>query len=106
MPQITLTDVAKQYSKGKYAVEHLDLELPDGSFTAILGPSGCGKTTTLRMVAGLERPTEGEIRVGDRVFSSAHEGVFLPPNERQLGLVFQNYALWPHLRVRENVEFG
>ncbi len=87
-------------------MEHLDLDLPDGSFTAILGPSGCGKTTTLRMLAGLEVPTTGTVTVGERLFSSAADGIFVPPNDRHLGLVFQNYALWPHLSAARNVEFG
>src|ERR1700742_2407820 len=106
MPRILLTDVAKAYGRGKPAVEHLDLELPDGSFTAILGPSGCGKTTTLRMLAGLEHPTGGVITLGDRVVSDAARGTFVPPEKREIGLVFQSYALWPHLTVRANVEFG
>jgi iron(III) transport system ATP-binding protein len=106
VPQVRLADIAKRYGRDTYAVRHLDLEIPDGSFTAILGPSGCGKTTTLRMLAGLEQPTEGTITVGDRVLSDAAQGLFVPPNHRDLGLVFQNYALWPHLNVIENVEFG
>src|ERR1700742_4338377 len=105
MPRVTFADVAKQYGRGRFAVEHLNLEIPDGSFTAILGPSGCGKTTTLRMLAGIEQPSEGVITVGEKVFSDAAAGVFVPPNRRELGLVFQNYALWPHLDVVGNVEF-
>ncbi|SPL88017.1 Methionine ABC transporter ATP-binding protein [[Actinomadura] parvosata subsp. kistnae] len=72
----------------------------------LLGPSGCGKTTTLRMIAGLEQPSAGTIAVGGRVLDSVEQGVYVPPEKRGMGLVFQSYALWPHLSVRENVEFG
>src|SRR4051794_21628132 len=103
---ISLAGVSKTYGVGPLAVDDLDLTIPAGSFTCLLGPSGCGKTTTLRMIAGLEHPTEGSIRVGDRVLDSVAEGVHVPPEKRGMGLVFQNYALWPHLTVRRNVEFG
>jgi iron(III) transport system ATP-binding protein len=107
MPAITLSGVVKNYvSGGRAAVKDLDLTVPDGSFTCLLGPSGCGKTTTLRMIAGLEQPTLGEITVGDRVLDSVERGVYVPPEKRDMGLVFQNYALWPHLTVRGNTEFG
>lgn len=106
MPDITLTGVSKAYGTGPLAVDDLDLTIPDGSFTCLLGPSGCGKTTTLRMIAGLEHPTQGSIRVGDRQLDSVERGIFVPPEKRGMGLVFQNYALWPHLSVRRNVEFG
>ncbi|MGW3769503.1 ABC transporter ATP-binding protein [Actinomadura verrucosospora] len=107
MPAITLSGVVKNYVGGdRAAVKDLDLVIPDGSFTCLLGPSGCGKTTTLRMIAGLEQPTLGEISVGDRVLDSVERGVYVPPEKRDMGLVFQNYALWPHLTVRGNTEFG
>ncbi|OUC91991.1 ABC transporter ATP-binding protein [Streptosporangium minutum] len=106
MPNITLSGVAKSYGGGDYAVKNLDLTVPDGAFMCLLGPSGCGKTTTLRMIAGLEQPTAGSIAVGDRVLDSVERGLYVPPEKRGMGLVFQNYALWPHLSVRENVEFG
>ncbi|MQY07684.1 ABC transporter ATP-binding protein [Actinomadura macrotermitis] len=106
MPTITLSGVVKNYAGGHAAVKDLDLTVPDGSFTCLLGPSGCGKTTTLRMIAGLEQPTLGEITVGDRVLDSVERGVYVPPEKRDMGLVFQNYALWPHLTVRGNTEFG
>ncbi|MEV4257551.1 ABC transporter ATP-binding protein, partial [Spirillospora sp. NPDC049652] len=106
MSAITLSEVVKQYPGGHVAVRNLDLTIPDGSFTCLLGPSGCGKTTTLRMIAGLEQPTAGEIRVGDRVLDAVGRGVYVPPEKRGMGLVFQNYALWPHLTVLRNVEFG
>lgn len=72
----------------------------------LLGPSGCGKTTTLRMIAGLENLSGGEIRVGDRVIDSVTEGIFVPPEKREMGLVFQSYALWPHLTIERNTDFG
>jgi iron(III) transport system ATP-binding protein len=106
MPDIDLAHISKSYVSGQLAVDGLDLRIPDGSFTCLLGPSGCGKTTTLRMIAGLEQPTAGEIRVGDRVLDSVESGVFVPTERRHMGLVFQSYALWPHLTVRKNVEFG
>lgn len=105
MAQITLKGVTKRFGNVT-AVDNLDLVIEDGSFTTLLGPSGCGKTTTLRMIAGLENPTEGEIWIGDTCVYSAREGRFVPPSKRQLGLVFQSYALWPHLTVFENIAFG
>ncbi|MFD7866267.1 ABC transporter ATP-binding protein [Streptomyces sp. NPDC059783] len=106
MPTIALTAVRKSYGSHPPAIDNLDLEIPDGSFTCLLGPSGCGKTTTLRMIAGLEHLDAGTIEVGGRVRDSVEQGVFVPPEERGMGLVFQNYALWPHLTVARNVEFG
>ncbi|MEV0589067.1 ABC transporter ATP-binding protein [Nonomuraea sp. NPDC050310] len=106
MPTITLSGIAKRYGGGDFAVKNLDLTVPDGAFMCLLGPSGCGKTTTLRMIAGLEQPTDGSITVGDRVLDSVEQGLYVPPEKREMGLVFQNYALWPHLSVRDNVEFG
>src|SRR5690349_21668364 len=106
MPDIRLKAVAKSYGGGDYAVRGLDLTVPDGAFMCLLGPSGCGKTTTLRMIAGLEQPTAGTIAVGDQVLDSVEGGLYVPPEKRGMGLVFQNYALWPHLSIRENVEFG
>jgi len=106
MPEITLTGVSKQFPGGVRAVEELTLTIPDGAFMCLLGPSGCGKTTTLRMIAGLEQPSSGEISVGGRVLDSVAQGRFVPPEKRSMGLVFQSYALWPHLTVEENTEFG
>jgi iron(III) transport system ATP-binding protein len=106
MSGITLTRVSKSYVSGLLAVKNLDLDIPEGSFTCLLGPSGCGKTTTLRMIAGLEHPTDGEITVDDRVLDSVPRGIYVPPERRSMGLVFQSYALWPHLTVAKNVEFG
>ena len=81
------------------------LEIRPGSFVTLLGPSGCGKTTTLRMIAGFERPTEGSIILGDTVVSSASEGLFMAPEKRDIGMVFQSYAVWPHMTVAENVAY-
>ena len=87
------------------AVDGIDFEVQTGHFFTLLGPSGCGKTTTLRMIAGLERPDGGEIRVGDKVVSAPGRGVFVPPERRDMGMVFQSYAVWPHMTVFENVAF-
>lgn len=107
MPTIELKGVSKRYSKaGPRAVADLDLEVADGDFMCLLGPSGCGKTTTLRIIAGLENLTEGEISVGDRLVDAAGKGVFVPPEKREMGLVFQSYALWPHLTIEGNTDFG
>lgn len=88
------------------AVDDVTLEFDAGGFTTLLGPSGCGKTTMLRMIAGLEEPTAGEIRMDDRLVYSSVEMVNVPPGRRHLGLVFQSYALWPHMTVFQNVALG
>ena len=107
MPDIILSNVQKSYGAGSpNAVSDLDLEIRDGEFMCLLGPSGCGKTTTLRMIAGLENLTDGEIRVGDKVFDSPSRGAFVGPEKRGMGLVFQSYALWPHLTIERNTDFG
>jgi iron(III) transport system ATP-binding protein len=106
MPSIALRGVSRVYAGDVRAVWDLDLEIPDGSFTTLLGPSGCGKTTTLRMIAGLELPSSGEIRIGDLLAFSLERGRSLAPSKRGLGLVFQSYALWPHLTVAQNITFG
>ncbi len=87
------------------AVNNVTLEAPEGKILTLLGPSGCGKTTTLRCVAGLERPDDGEIRFGDWVVFSRAQGVFVPPEQRNIGMVFQSYAIWPHMTVFENVAY-
>jgi len=99
MAEVTLTKVTKTF--GNFvAVDAIDLEIEDGRFTVLVGPSGCGKTTTLRMIAGLEETTEGEIHIGNRVVNR------VPPKDRDIAMVFQNYALYPHMDVYNNMAFG
>jgi multiple sugar transport system ATP-binding protein len=100
MASVRLQRVRKTYPNGHVAAQGLDLEIVDGEFMVLVGPSGCGKSTALRMVAGLETPTEGQIFIGDR------EVTDLPPQERDIAMVFQTYALYPHMTVRENLSFG
>lgn len=105
MPKIVLKNVTKRF--GKFvAVDNLNLEIDDRSFITLLGPSGCGKTTTLRMIAGLETPTEGEILINDRVVFSSEKGIDIAASKRDVGFLFQNYALWPHMTVTKNISFG
>ncbi|MCR5347583.1 MAG: ABC transporter ATP-binding protein [Fretibacterium sp.] len=106
MPCIRLVNVTKQFSKGARAVDGLNLTIEDGDFVSLLGPSGCGKTTTLRMIAGLEMPTEGDIYFDDKCVFSAEKGINVSPDKRGVGFLFQNYALWPHMTVRQNIAFG
>jgi iron(III) transport system ATP-binding protein len=103
---ISLKNVSKSYDGREKAVEDLCLDIKPGSFVCLLGPSGCGKTTTLRMIAGLERVDSGSLTAGDRQFDNPGENRFIRPENRNLGLVFQSYALWPHMTVEENVAFG
>jgi multiple sugar transport system ATP-binding protein len=98
--EIALSGVSKVYPDGTEAVADLDLDVGDGEFMVFVGPSGCGKTTALRMVAGLEEITRGTVTIGDRVVNE------LPPKDRHVAMVFQNYALYPHLNVFENMAFG
>ncbi len=100
MAQIILDQVTKRYASGPPAVNELDLAIKDGEFMVFVGPSGCGKSTALRMIAGLEAITDGEIRIGDRVVND------VAPKDRDIAMVFQNYALYPHMSVRDNMAFG
>jgi multiple sugar transport system ATP-binding protein len=100
MAGITFDDVSKTYGDGYPAVSDLNLDVRDGEFAVLVGPSGCGKTTALRMIAGLEEITGGQIRIGDRVVNN------LPPGRRDIAMVFQNYALYPHMTVAENIGFA
>jgi multiple sugar transport system ATP-binding protein len=100
MAEIVFDHVAKVFDDGTVAVDDLTLEVEDGSLMVLVGPSGCGKTTALRMVAGLEQITEGQVRIGDRVVNE------VAPKDRDIAMVFQNYALYPHLSVFENMAFG
>jgi multiple sugar transport system ATP-binding protein len=97
---ITFDDVTKTYSDGHRAVSDLNLDVQDGEFVVLVGPSGCGKTTALRMIAGLEEISDGQIRIGERVVNN------LPPGARDIAMVFQNYALYPHMTVAENIGFA
>lgn len=104
MAQIKLQAVSKHFGDVK-AVDNFVATVGDGEFVSILGPSGCGKTTMLRMVAGFEKPTAGEIYIGDRLVSSPAKGIFVPPEKRSIGMVFQSYAVWPHMSVFDNVGY-
>ena len=99
MAQVTLTNVVKRYG-GLDVVHAINLDIAHGEFVVLVGPSGCGKSTTLRMIAGLEDISGGEVRIGDRVVND------LPPRDRNISMVFQNYALYPHMTVRENLGFS
>ena len=100
MAIVTIRDLNKKYENGFHAVKDVNLEIRDKEFVVLVGPSGCGKTTTLRMVAGLEEITSGEIRIGEQVVND------LPPMDRNIAMVFQNYALYPHKTVFDNMAFG
>ncbi len=104
MEKLQVRNVSKSYGAIK-AVDSLSLDLHEGELLAILGPSGCGKSTLLSCIAGIESPESGEITVGGRCFFSSERGINIPPEERRLGFVFQNYALWPHMTVFENVAY-
>ncbi len=105
MPEIKLTHITKRWGKF-FGVDDLSLDIPDNSFITLLGPSGCGKTTILRMIAGLETPTTGQIKIGDRVVFDSDAGINIPANKRKVGFLFQNYALWPNMTVYQNISFG
>jgi len=100
MARVQLDNVSKTYAGGVVAVKGVSLDIADGEFVVLVGPSGCGKSTTLRMVAGLEEVTAGEIRIGEEVVNR------VPPKDRDIAMVFQNYALYPHMTVKKNMAFG
>ena len=104
MAQVSLDHVGKAFS-GANAVRDITLTVEDGTFVSLLGPSGCGKSTTLRCIAGLEQNDAGRISIGERVVSDADRGVYLPANQRDVGMVFQSYAIWPHMTVFQNVGY-
>jgi len=104
VPSVTLKGVGRRFG-ALAAVDAVDLAVESAEFVTLLGPSGCGKTTTLRMVAGLERNDSGTIVIGDRVVSDAAADLFVPPDHRKLGMVFQSYAIWPHMTVFDNVAY-
>ena len=105
MPKIVLEHVTKRWGDF-YGAKDLNFTIEDREFITLLGPSGCGKTTTLRMIAGLETPTEGRITIGDRVVFDSENGINISPARRDIGFLFQNYALWPHMTVYKNIRFG
>jgi multiple sugar transport system ATP-binding protein len=100
MASVTLEHLDKRFPNGRHAVRDLSLEIHDGEFIVLVGPSGCGKTTTLRMIAGLEEPTSGEVYIGGRLMNR------VPPSMRDIAMVFQNQALYPHMSVYQNMAFG
>src|ERR687892_740377 len=100
MAQITMDNLTKRYPDGYEAVRDMNLAIEDGEFVILVGPSGCGKSTALRMIAGLEDITEGELRIGDEVVNDR------APKDRDIAMVFQNYALYPHMSVRQNMGFA
>ncbi len=104
MSSITLSNVSKRYGPAT-VIDDLSLAIGEGEFITLLGPSGCGKTTTLRSIAGLETPDAGQIRIGDRLVTCMSSGKVVAPNKRRLGMVFQSYAIWPHLSVFDNVAY-
>lgn len=105
MPEIKLTNITKRW--GDFVgVDQLNMTIADRDFVTLLGPSGCGKTTTLRMIAGLETPTEGNITIDGVTVFDSESGINVPPQKRDVGFLFQNYALWPHMTVRKNISFG
>ncbi len=106
MSDIILKNIVKRFDKFTIAVNNLSLEIHDGDFVTLLGPSGCGKTTILRMIAGLEQPTNGEIYIDGKIVFSSIKKIDVPPEKRNVGFIFQNYALWPHMTVYKNIAFG
>jgi iron(III) transport system ATP-binding protein len=103
MPSLEIRELKKKYGD-VWAVDSVSFSVEDGEFLTLLGPSGCGKTTTLRCIAGLEKIDDGQITIGSRVVSGP--GIFVPASQRFLGMVFQSYAIWPHMTVFDNVAFG
>src|ERR1700753_3868837 len=102
---LEVSDLRKQFAIGRPAIDGVSFSVPAGEIVVLLGPSGCGKTTPLRCVAGLEHPTSGEISIGGKVVSSPERGILVPPRARELGMVFQSYAVWPHMTVRQTVVY-
>ena len=100
MARIVFDQVSMAYPGGFQAIDGLNLEIGDGEFMVLVGPSGCGKSTALRLIAGLEHVTAGTVPIGDRIVND------LPPKDRDIAMVFQNYALYPHMTVAQNLAFG
>lgn len=104
MAEVRIAAVTKLFGEVK-AVDDFNAVIRDGEFISILGPSGCGKTTMLRMIAGFENGDQGDIHIGDLLVSSAAQKIFIPPERRNIGMVFQSYAVWPHMTVFDNVAY-
>jgi iron(III) transport system ATP-binding protein len=104
MSRIVLRSIEKRFGDF-HAVRSLDLEVAEGELMTLLGPSGCGKTTTLRMIAGLETPTAGRIELAGRTINDTAAGIAVPPERRGIGMVFQSYAVWPHMTVARNIDY-
>ena len=102
---LAISGLRKVFATGKPAVDDVSFTVEAGEIVVLLGPSGCGKTTTLRCVAGLEHPTGGTIHIGDELVSAPEQGRLVPPRDRNVGMVFQSYAVWPHMTVRQNVAY-
>ena len=102
MPDVIVSNLSKQFGDVS-VLKDVSVTIKDGEFFTLLGPSGCGKSTTLNCIAGLEEPTAGKVAVGDTTFVDTETKVFLPPESRNLGMVFQSYALWPHMTIRDNL---
>lgn len=100
MSEVILKNISKLYSNGFNAVKNINIDIKDKEFIVLVGPSGCGKSTTLRMIAGLEEISEGELYIGDKLVNN------IEPKDRDIAMVFQNYALYPHLSVYENMAFA
>ena len=100
MAEVILKDIGKAYDNGYEAVKNVNIDIEDKEFVVLVGPSGCGKSTTLRMIAGLEEITSGEMYIGDTLVND------VAPKDRDIAMVFQNYALYPHLSVYENMAFA
>ena len=105
MPSVRLDRLCKRFGAVR-AVDDVSVEFREGELTSVLGPSGCGKTTTLNLIAGFIEPDRGSIHFGDRIIADPERRVMVPPNQRDIGMVFQSYALWPHLSVADNVAYG
>src|SRR5919106_4593775 len=103
-PVLEFRDVTKRFG-GVAAVDEVSFSIQPGEIFTLLGPSGCGKTTTLRLVAGLEEPDDGEILLNGEIVAAPKRAIFVVPDKRHMGMVFQSYAIWPHLTVFENVAF-
>jgi len=104
MADLKLINLHKKFGSS-VAVDDVTVTVKDGEFVTLLGPSGCGKTTTLRMIAGFAKPTSGSIYIDDKVITSTQKNIFLPPDKRDMGMVFQSYAVWPHMNIFKNVAY-